>query len=127
MSEELKKEWEEQFESKFVRTNMKDVGEVVGMTLNNEILFSGEEKDIKSFISSLLAKQQEMTNSEWVAYGKAKGYHDYWKDMTRIALQEEFVNEVCETISQYSGISDVATRDLLADIKSKLNNTEREK
>jgi len=78
---------------------------------------------LKSFISSLLAKQQiptAMTNSEWIAYGKKMGYHDYWKDMTRIALQEEFVNEASEIISQYSGISDIATKDLLADIKNKI-------
>jgi hypothetical protein len=49
-------------------------------------------EDIKSFISSLLAKQQE-----------------------------EFVKMVDEIFSQYSGIGDILVKDcILADIKSKL-------
>jgi hypothetical protein len=81
------------------------------------------------FISSLLAKQQNptaMTNSEWVAYGKKMGYHDYWKDMTRIAVEEEFVKCIpeekkvghllkCKMCSPQCGYNQC-----IADIKSKL-------
>jgi len=78
---------------------------------------------VESFISSLLAKQQEapMGVSEWMRIGKLHGYHDYWKDMTRIALQEELV-KIVESYKEkwfdksYQYILD----DLLADIKSKL-------
>ena len=80
MSEELKKEWSDEFDKLEVET--------------------WGTKRLKEYISSLLAKQQEMTNSEWVAYGKAKGYHDYWKDMIRIALQEEFVKCIPEEIPE---------------------------
>jgi hypothetical protein len=78
-SEELKKEWEREFEQEF------------GIHFTpSELQFA------KSFISSLLSKQQDtpMGYSAWVAYGKKFGYHDYWKEMTRIALQEEFAKMV---------------------------------
>jgi hypothetical protein len=89
---------------------------------------------LKSFISSLLAKQQmptAMTNSEWVAYGKKMGYHDYWKDMTRIAVEEEFVKCLPEekdykvgSDGEYHFADNMKTdgyNQCIADIKSKLN------
>jgi len=50
----------------------------------------------KNFIEFLLAKQQDtpMGVSEWMRIGKLHGYHDYWKDMTRIAVEEEFVKNI---------------------------------
>ena len=94
MSEELKKEWEREFDEIFDD----DWSGHLDM-VNEEKLTGTVGGMVKSFISSLLAKQQmptAMTNSEWIAYGKKMGYHDYWKDMTRIALQEEFVKCIPE-------------------------------
>ena len=121
MSEELKKEWEREFEEEF--GYMDDTEGMINL--------SQQYNDIKNFISSLLAKQQiptAMTNSEWVAYGKKMGYHDYWKDMTRIALQEEVVKMIAKAIEKkypnwaddyHDEVGEIL--DLLADIKSKLN------
>jgi hypothetical protein len=110
MSEELKKEWEIQFEEEF----FPDGGDHVD---------SSGIVNIKNFISSLLAKQQDipMGYSQWLAYGKKFGYHDYWKDMTRIVLQEEFVKIIAElaTKSVENGLPGMY-REALADIKSKI-------
>jgi len=132
IEEELKKEWKIEFENKF--------GSVYATGWGGEKCPCNSA--VKSFISSLLAKQQEMTNSEWVAYGKKMGYHDYWKDMTRIALQEEVVKIVeklkenwepaygydCEEekgwqkgIKAQIALKNKQIDDVLADIKSKLN------
>jgi hypothetical protein len=125
-SEELKKEWEREFDNEFPNERYSD-------TLMSKVTSVSR---IKSFISSLLAKQQEMTNSEWVAYGKKMGYHDYWKDMTRIALQEEFVKCLPEYAKPIDKLEEVDERarmtnllnenmvigynQCIADIKSKL-------
>jgi hypothetical protein len=106
MPEELKKEWESELA---------------------ELLDENKPTKIRDFVRSLLAKQQiptAMTNSEWIAYGKAKGYHDYWKEMTRIAVEEEFVKMIEGKKDKwfepnYKYILD----DIIADIKSKLNKT----
>ena len=130
-SEELKKEWEEDLAFNF--------------TFLHEIKHDklGDAYDrVKSFISSLLAKQQiptAITNSEWVAYGKKMGYHDYWKDMTRIAVEEEFVKMIpkyansvdllsIEEFGERARITNLLNENMvvgynqcIADIKSKLN------
>jgi hypothetical protein len=88
-SEELKKEWRKQFEANFLDgDSMYDCG--------NATFSVDGVLDVCEFF---LAKQQDtpMGYSAWVAYGKKFGYHDYWKDMTRIALQEEFVKMCCTT------------------------------
>jgi hypothetical protein len=98
MKEELKKEWEQKIDDWFANP--------------------ADRMFVKTGIKFLLAKQQEMTNSEWVAYGKKMGYHDYWKDMTRIALQEDFVKMIED---KQKNVQDqftfLALDDLLADIK----------
>ena len=127
--EELKKEWEREFEKKFVLIPPPE-SHPSGRILLKPYEIKGSVYDIKSFISSLLAKQQEMTNSEWVALGKKLGYHDYWKDMTRIALQEEFVKSLPNpkihslpdgVNSPHETEHDRGWNDCIADIKSKLN------
>jgi len=112
MKEELKKEWEGQFDLLW------------GLDPEGSLKqYKGQ--DVKDFIKILLAKQQmptAMTNSEWVEYGKKMGYHDYWKDMTRIALQEEFVKIIEQTQEKYwLKYEDARIDEALADIKSKLN------
>jgi hypothetical protein len=128
-SEELKKEWED----KLITT-----------------LPECDVKVIDNYYSSLLAKQQEapMGYSQWLEYGKKFGYHDYWKDMTRIAVEEEFV-KIIKTRQKENEVNlyhdsdgkilirrpvnitdesillaqevDAVYDELLADIKSKLN------
>jgi hypothetical protein len=119
--EELKKEWSDEFDEQFTDYEL-DAESQSHTTIRT---------NLKNFISSLLAKQQDipMGYSQWLAYGKKFGYHDYWKDMTRIALQEEFVKKVKGMLMDdsnhhdyYYGYND-ALNDLLedfADIKSKL-------
>jgi hypothetical protein len=89
---------------------------------------------IKTFIRPLLAKQQDtpMGVSEWMRIGKLHGYHDYWKDMTRIALQEEFVKclpEKKEIVNSpmldrsLDNAHSYGYNQCIADIKSKINKT----
>ena len=59
LTEEIEEQILEEFEKKFVKINMKDIGEAVGMTLNNEILFSGKQKDFEIFLLSALSKQRK--------------------------------------------------------------------
>ena len=104
--EELKKEW---FENKHL------------------LSANSTNEEIADWWLKKLAKQQEapMGYSQWLAYGKKFGYHDYWKDMTRIALQEEFVKildsmvigkTVCDPNQKIGKIYNQC----IADIKSKL-------
>jgi len=119
MSEELKKEWEE------------------AKTLDLECLHGNLigwcdvcPKQYQDYVKSFFAKQQTptaMTNSEWIAYGKKMGYHDYWKDMTRISVEEEFVKSIPEEKEHDCTCDETvchceagAYNKCIADIKSKL-------
>ena len=99
-----------------------------------ELLDENKPTKIRDFVRSLLAKQQDtpMGYSQWIVHGKKFGYHDYWKDMTRIALQEEFVkcipkgmreNNLTENITPDEMAYDDGYNQCVADIKSKLNKT----
>lgn len=55
----------------------------------------------KGFIMKLLSEQRQSIGvSEWMKIGKERGFHDYWKDMTRIALIKEIekLSKELETI-----------------------------
>jgi len=90
--EELKKEWSDEFDEQFTDYEL-DAESQSHTTIRT---------NLKNFISSLLAKQQDipMGYSQWLNLGKKFGYHDCWKDMTRIALQEEFVNETIKLMKR---------------------------
>jgi hypothetical protein len=118
MKEELKKEWSEKEIKRLfdIIYNCNSMGE-------KDADLQGFCSDILHFINSTLAKQQEtpMGYSQWVAYGKKFGYHDY--------LKEEFVNVVKMIMDDIANgkaeVIDGKTIDylfakILADIKSKL-------
>jgi hypothetical protein len=76
MSEELKKEWEIEFDATFEHTEV-----LIGRNY-----YSTDGKELKSFISSLLAKQQE----EFVKIIKEieDGYSSEYGDGSKISIAD---------------------------------------
>ena len=78
--------------NKDIKQYQEDIEAGVEMTTN------GEE------ISNSLAVAEgepSMGYSKWIAHGKKFGYHDYWKDMTRIAIIEAIEKKYPNYVEDY--------------------------
>jgi hypothetical protein len=125
MSEELKKEWVESFEQDFEMKNFALYSKKHDMPATTN--------EIKELISFLLAKQQEeisqriteqykqnppyLDASSWWNYGLKMTFAQYFLEKQ----QEEFVKKIQKAMPSHDAVQRTLD-DLLADIKSKLNN-----